>query len=96
MISSNEQILKDVINTLVRRYKLEYGMVSTKVVNSWEAVAGKLISKHTENIYVRGDTLYIKLDSPALKEELSYAKERLVKAINNAVEKEAIKTIVFM
>ena len=96
MISSNEQVLKDVINNLVKRYKLEYGIVSTRIINSWESVAGELIAKHTENIYVRGDTLYIKLDSAALKDELSYAKEKLVKAINSAVEKEAIKTIVFM
>lgn len=96
MNSSNEQILKDVIKNLVQRYKLEYGLVSTRIVNSWESVAGELIAKHTENIYVRGDTLYIKLDSPALKNELSYAKEKLVKAINKAVDKEAIKTIVFI
>ncbi|MCD4683017.1 MAG: DUF721 domain-containing protein, partial [Bacteroidales bacterium] len=38
----------------------------------------------------------IKLDSPALKNELSFARTKLIKSLNKAVNKEVIQDIKFI
>lgn len=96
MKNSNEQRLKEAIEELLATYKLQDGMYETKLINSWENVAGELISKHTENLFIKKDTLYVKLDSPALKNELSFARTQLIKALNKAVNREVIQNIKFI
>ena len=77
-------------------YKLQDGIFETKLINSWESVAGELISKHTENLFIKKGILYVKLDSPALKNELSFARSQLIKSLNKAVDKEVIQNIIFI
>jgi predicted nucleic acid-binding Zn ribbon protein len=96
MENSNEQTLKEIINELLRTYKLENGLLETQLVGSWEKTAGSLIKKHTEKIYIRNRKLFIKLDSPALKHELSFAKTKLLKSLNKGTGKEVIDDIIFL
>jgi hypothetical protein len=93
---SNEQTLKAVIDELLKTYRLEDGISATKAINSWEKVVGTLIFKHTEKIYIRKNILYLKLDSPALKQELSFEKTRIIKKINKIAEHKLIEDIIFL
>jgi predicted nucleic acid-binding Zn ribbon protein len=93
---SNEQKLKEVIDELIKTYKLEDGISATRVINSWEKVAGSMIFNHTEKIFIRKNKLYLKLDSPALKQELSFAKSRIIKKLNKSVDQNLIEDIVFL
>jgi predicted nucleic acid-binding Zn ribbon protein len=94
--NSNEQSLKEVINELLKTYKLEKGITESKVINSWEKVAGSIIYKHTEKIYVRNNKLYVKLDAPSLKHELSFAKSKLIKKINKTIGQDFIEEMFFL
>lgn len=96
MKSTNEQTLKEAIFQLLKTYKLQDGINETKVINSWESIAGKIITNHTENIYIRNKKLYLKLDSPALKNELLYAKTKLIESLNNIVKQQVIEDIIFL
>ena len=96
MKNSNEQTLKEAIQALLNAYKLKDGMLESRVLNSWDTIAGKFVAKHTETTYIRNKTLYIKLNSPALKNELSYAKSKLIEALNKTVDQEVITNIVFL
>ena len=64
-------------------------------MNSWENVVGKMISKHTIKLNIRKKTLFVKLDSSALKNELSFSKERIIKSLNDEVGEVVIDKIVF-
>jgi len=93
---SNEQSLKEVIDELIKTYKLKDGIAASRVINSWEKVAGSMIFKHTEKIFIRKNNLYLKLDSPALKQELSYAKSSIIKKLNKTVDQNLIEDIIFL
>jgi hypothetical protein len=54
------------------------------------------IANYTKDINLKNKTLYIKLSSPALKQELSYGKEKLKNLINQKFEKEIINRIVLI
>ncbi|MEZ5082483.1 MAG: DUF721 domain-containing protein [Bacteroidales bacterium] len=96
MVYSNEQTLKEVIRNLLDAYKLNDKLLETKLINNWEKIAGGYISKYTETLYVKKRILYIKLNSPAIKHELSFAKSKLIKSLNDSVSNDAIDEIVFL
>ena len=72
MKHSNEQTLKEVIQALLEAYKLKDGILESRVLNSWDKIAGKFVAKHTESIFIRNKTLYIRLSSPALKNHITF------------------------
>lgn len=93
---SNEQTLKEAILQLLKTYKLQDGIYETKIINSWESIVGKMITNHTENLYIKNKKLYLKLDSPALKHELSFAKTKLIQSLNDIVKQQVIDDIIFL
>ena len=95
MKSSNEYTLKQAIEALIEQYKIQEKLSETVVLNDWEKIVGKMIARHTKNIYIKKRILYVELDNAALRNELSYAKTKLVLAINKSLNSEAIDEIVF-
>ena len=95
MFGSNEISIKEAIKKLLKAYRLEDKLNETRLINSWEKVVGKLISKHTTNLYIKKKILFVRLDSAALKTELSYSKEKIIKMLNDEVGVETIYGIVF-
>lgn len=95
MQKSNEQTIKEVVRELLKAYRLNGKLLEVRLMNSWENVVGKMISKHTLKLNIRKKVLFVKLDSPALKNELGYAKERIIKSLNDEVGEDVIEKIVF-
>ena len=52
------------------------------------------IANYTRDVNLKNKTLYVKLNSPALREELSYGKEKLINIINQKFKNEIINKIV--
>lgn len=60
----------------------------------WPQVVGKDIALYTGRIFVRDTTLHVYITSAPLKEELGYARDLLVKRLNEAVGAEVIDSII--
>ena len=56
---------------------------------------GQAINKYTKEIYISNQTLYVKLSSPVLRQELMMQRQSLVKRLNEAVNAQVITDIVF-
>lgn len=86
------------VGELVREfYELHKGpdyVDELKVVNSWKKVVGPFIASHTIDLAIRNHVLYVRVDSDALRSELSYSKSLLLKNLNEMVGKEVISEIV--
>lgn len=92
----NEYTLKQAIEQLLNAYRLSGKINETRLIQSWEKVCGAMINRHTENLYINNNKLYVKVDSAALRNELSYAKSKLVIALNKSVGEDIIEEIVFL
>lgn len=90
-----EQSLKEVIKDLLQTYRLDEKLNKVRLIKVWEKLMGKTIAKHTIELYIAKKKLYIKFDSAALRNELSYAKEKVMKMINEEMGEEIIEDIVF-
>jgi predicted nucleic acid-binding Zn ribbon protein len=95
MRRSNDQKLSEVIRELLKAYRLDNKLNEVRLIKSWDEVVGKMISKHTKNLYIKRRTLFVTLDSPALKNELSFARTKIIEALNKEVGEEVIEEIVF-
>lgn len=93
--NSNDQPIGEVIRELLESYRLEAKLNQARVINAWEEVTGKMIFKHTQDLYIKGSKLFVKLDSPALKNELTYSKGKIIELLNKEAGGEVISDIVF-
>ena len=91
----NDQTLGEAIKEMIETYRLEGRLNEVKLIGAWEKVAGKMISRHTKDLHIKSKKLYVSLDSPALKNELNFSREKIVKALNDAVGQQVIDEIVF-
>jgi len=92
---TNEILLKDAISAFLKDNNLESKLNETRIISCWEEVVGKLISRHTNQMYIKDRILFVKVDSAALREELSFQRSKLVKKLNHAAAIEAIDDIRF-
>ena len=93
---SNELTLKEAIEQLLNAYGMKDKVNASRFINSWETVVGSMIKRHTLDLHVKRKTLYVKVDSAALRNELSYAKENLIKNLNKYAGANVITDIVFV
>ena len=72
------------------------GLRKVFIKKIWLNVMGKNVSQYTENIYIKNNTLFLKINSSALKQELSYGKDKIIDNFNNEIGSDEIKKIVFI
>jgi predicted nucleic acid-binding Zn ribbon protein len=90
----NEHSIKDAIQSLLKTYKLDDKLAERKLISSWEAVMGKMIANHTKDLYIKNKQLFVTLDSSALRNELSMARTKIIKMMNEAAGMEVINDII--
>ena len=85
--------IKDLIPQMLQENKLQKGMDQMAVKEAWEKVMGKGVMSYTESIYLKKNTLFVKLSSSTLREELGYGKNKIIKMLNNSLNAALIKSI---
>ncbi len=93
---SNEQTLKDALNLLLSRNGAKEKYSESRVVWAWEQCFGKDLQQDYVTAYVRNKTLFVKIVSPALKENLKYQHAEIIAEINRVLEEELITGVVFV
>jgi len=93
MSRSNLISLKEALKKVVDNYQLSQKLNEVKLNDLWEELAGKTIKEHTTRIEIKEKTLYIKVDSSVVRQELNFIKSRLKKVINNRFGSEYINQI---
>lgn len=90
----HQKPLKDLINQMLRAYGLGNKLDEIGLIKSWEEVVGRMIAKHTKDIYFNKGILYVTLDSAPLRQELSYSKTKLIDMLNQKAKKQLVKELV--
>ncbi len=88
--------IKDLIPNMLRDNKLQKGIDQFVVKGVWEEVMGKGVMSYTESVSLKNQTLFVRLTSSALREELNYGKEKIVDMLNDSLKKVLIKSIKFI
>lgn len=88
--------LKDLMGAVIKENNLEKGMKKISVRENWDSLMGNGVASYTEKVELRGSTLYVKLKSSVLREELSYGKDKIKAMMNEALDTEEIQKILLV
>ena len=89
-----EGTIGDVMKSFIEAHKLQSGLDKISVKDAWFTVLGDAIDKYTTDVHLDRDTLYVRLSSSVLREELSYGKDKIIKLLNEELGKELIKKLI--
>ncbi len=95
MRKSSTQPLKGIIREYIAALGHQQKLKEVNLIVSWEAIAGKLVARHTQKIYVKNKVLYVYLNSAVLRNELMMMRDDFIHKINEHSGSEIIQKIVF-
>ena len=90
MRRSKEQPVGEVIKELLKNYDITSKFNEAHVITSWDKLMGPSVTKYTVKIEVEKRILFVKLSNAALKQELSYARQKIKKMLNDEVGEEVL------
>jgi predicted nucleic acid-binding Zn ribbon protein len=92
---SNENPVSELIELWLHQYGLKGKYKEFRLLQSWNELMGPMIAKHTKDVRIYQQILYVELDSASIRSELSFAKSRIVENLNAEAGDTIIKEIVF-
>lgn len=95
MFKRREKALKDLILQNLRMQGLETPLLQKRLIEAWPVVAGEAIARHTTDVNIYNQTLYVKLRIPALRADLSMRRQEYVNRLNEYVGNQVITDIRF-
>jgi predicted nucleic acid-binding Zn ribbon protein len=78
----------------MREYSLEVPLLERRLIASWKDVM-PAAEPYTESIEIRNQTLWVKISSPALKNDLLMQRTELTQLLNSKVGANIINDIRF-
>ncbi|MGC9332040.1 MAG: DUF721 domain-containing protein [Bacteroidales bacterium] len=87
--------LSDIIRDIKSQYNLNRDLDKLHIKKSWADIVGNNAARHTDKMYFRGSVLYVHLNSPVLRYELSGQRKLLQKRLNEVVGYDLISNVVF-
>ncbi len=85
--------IKDLMKEMLQENKLQTGLDKIDVKEAWESVMGRGVVSYTDSVQLNKNVLTVYLTSSALREELSYGKDKIIKMMNAELGKALIKNI---
>ena len=92
----NEYSMKRAISKMLSELKLQQKVDESKIIANWNEIVGKLISKHTTQLFIRDRKIYLKVDSAALKNELMFLKDEILMKVNESFNTKLIEDLVLL
>lgn len=88
--------ISQAIQALLKSQHLKPKFDEASVVVSWEQIVGKSIAKRTRRVYIRDRVLFVELQSPSLKHDLSYHKAQILEKLNKEFGDGVVSEIILM
>ena len=87
--------IRDLILRNLRNQGLETPLLQKRLIDSWAEVAGQAVANYTDGLFIKNQTLYVHLTTPALRSDLMLMRSELVRRLNAHVGSQVIADIRF-
>ena len=88
------QSIRKVLDEIVNSEALKTGITNTRIKDLWFELMGSQMTNYTDKVLLKGNTIIVSLNNAALREELTYGKEKIRKMMNEELGNEVLKKIV--
>ncbi len=95
MFKRKEQPIGSLILRNLRVQGLETPLLQKRLMESWPEVAGEAIARYTTGVSIQNQTLFVRLNIPALRADLSMRRQEFVSRLNSHVGAQIITDIRF-
>jgi len=95
MRRSNAESLTEILRYYLREEGLETPLNQYRLVQAWPQVMGEGINRYTQNIFIKNQTLFVKISSAVLRNDLHMSRTTLVQRLNDHVGAQVITDIHF-
>ncbi len=98
MAKRNRESVKisDLMNIFIKENNLEKGLKKIHISEAWGKLMGAGVSTHTREVRLQNGTLIVALNSSALREELSYGKDKIIRMINEEMGEDVVKRLMLV
>lgn len=79
---------------MLGEYKLKSRVNAARVKMIWESKMGRQIAAHTTNIDMRGNVLYLSVNSAPLRSELMFLRDKIKVMMNEEIGEDYIQDVV--
>jgi predicted nucleic acid-binding Zn ribbon protein len=93
---NNKHKIDDFIQIFLKQYGLEKGYQEYKVLEAWKKMMGPTINSRTTNLQLQDKTIYVRLSSAPLKQELSMSKSKILENLKSELPGADITDIRFL
>lgn len=94
MDRSNARKISDVLKEFLQENKLDKKFKERELIESWEELVGRAISRATKNIYIRNGKLFVVISSSVVRNELYMLKDEIVRKLNERIGEEIITELI--
>jgi len=92
----NKQTLGEAIKSLISDLGMEEKLLSVQAEELFADMMKGVIMKYVLEVYVNKRVLFVKMNSPELKNELQYGKSKIIDHINEGIGKEYLLDVKFL
>ena len=87
------QPVGELIERFIEEAGLKPDLAEAHIRTNWADIAGAPVAARTTELFIRRQTLILRIDRPALRQELAYHKARLIERVNQSVGYELITSV---
>ncbi len=87
--------LKDVIYRYLRIEGLETPLNEQRAIEAYARVVGPVIARQSSQLQIHNRVLYVKIERPALRQDLMMMRTQLAQRINQTIGAQTIEQISF-
>lgn len=91
----NQLPLKAAIDLLLSQYGLKTQYKNAQIAAHWERLMGAAIARQTRSVRVLDGVLFLRIESASLRQELVYAKEKIIQLVNEDLQENYLTDVVF-
>ena len=91
---NNQSTVGAILKQIIQTNKLQSGMDDIDVRSAWANLMGNGVNSYTQNVVLKGSTLYVELTSSVLRQELSLGKSKIIKMINEELRRDVVLNVV--
>lgn len=93
MFRRKPQDIESLVRQIIRDNGMETPLLQRRLVHLWDEVAGDLVASYTESKEIRNQTLWVKIQNPAVRADLQMRRTQLIAQLNNRVGASIISDI---
>ena len=95
MKRKNAIIVGDLVRQYLRDEGLETPLNQHRLISSWGEVMGNGILTYTGELFIKNQTLWVKINSSVLRQELSVGRAQIIRRLNEHVGAQVITDLKF-